>query len=151
MILATVVALGWDSKDALYGPATLPVPPDPHSLPVPRFGWSSCCGRCCLGLEKPRPASHATAQDVTPGHLSGVERIVAIGDIHGDHERFFGDAQAVPNHRRQTELDRRQDAPGSDRRPGSRPRFEKVIDLLMQLEEQAKTGGKVHALIGNHA
>lgn len=87
--------------------------------------------------------------------FDGVKRVVAVGDIHGDYEKFiavlhlcqitrFEGGQerwmAGQAHFVQTGdvLDR-----GSDSK--------RVMDLLMQLEEQAQqAGGRVHALIGNH-
>ena len=83
---------------------------------------------------------------------TGVERIVAIGDVHGDYQQFV-------TLLRQTDLTDQQenwiggrahlvqtgDVP--DRGPDSR----QVMDLLMKLEKQArKAKGQVHALIGNH-
>lgn len=84
--------------------------------------------------------------------FSGVARIVAVGDLHGDYERFV----AVLKLCRITD-DRLSWSGGKthfvqtgdvlDRGPDSK----KILDLLMQLEQQAeKSGGKVHALIGNH-
>ncbi len=82
----------------------------------------------------------------------GVERVVAVGDVHGDHAQFVkalraakiigdsGDWIAGKTHLVQLGdvLDR-----GTDSRM--------VLDLLMKLEAQAaKAGGRVHALIGNH-
>lgn len=83
---------------------------------------------------------------------TGVERIVAVGDIHGDYEQF------VTLLRSAELLDEKGDWSGGkthlvqagdvlDRGPDSR----KVMDLLRKLEKQArKSGGYVHALIGNH-
>ena len=81
-----------------------------------------------------------------------VGRIVAIGDIHGDYERFVtllrltelidanDDWIGAETHLVQTG-----DVP--DRGPDSR----KVMELLMKLEAQAEqASGRVHALIGNH-
>ena len=83
---------------------------------------------------------------------TGVERIVAVGDVHGDHDQFVkalraagvidgkGDWIAGKAHLVQT-------GDVLDRAPDSR----KAMDLLMKLEKQAaKAGGAVHALIGNH-
>ena len=83
---------------------------------------------------------------------SGVERIVAVGDVHGAYDalvRTLGNAGVL-------------DAAGGwaggrahlvvtgdvlDRGPDSR----RVMDLLMQLEGQAaESGGRVHVLLGNH-
>jgi TPR repeat protein len=83
---------------------------------------------------------------------TGIERVVAIGDVHGDYEQFFGALSMAglidsggnwtggKSHLVQT-------GDILDRGPDSR----KVMDLLMHLEHQAKAaGGYVHVLIGNH-
>jgi len=95
------------------------------------------------------PAGAARAQKHT---WTGVERIVAVGDVHGDYGQFVKTLRAA----------KVIDAKGNwiagkthlvqsgdvlDRAPESR----KAMDLLMKLETQAaKAGGAVHALIGNH-
>jgi len=83
---------------------------------------------------------------------TGVERIVAVGDIHGDYEHLVavllfagiiddqGNWSGGKTHLVQVGdlLDR-----------GPEPR--KAMDLLMKLEPQARAaGGYVHPLIGNH-
>lgn len=94
------------------------------------------------------PAAGTAGEDV----WTGVERVVAVGDVHGDYDQFVAvlrsagliDADAKWSggkaHLVQTGdiLDR-----GADSR--------KAMDLLIRLEEEAqKSGGAVHALIGNH-
>ncbi|HLK51496.1 MAG TPA: metallophosphoesterase [Bryobacteraceae bacterium] len=81
-----------------------------------------------------------------------VQRVVAVGDVHGDYHQFVDVLQAAGV------IDRKNKWVGGkthlvqtgdvlDRGPDSR----KVMDLLMELEIQApKAGGAVHALIGNH-
>ena len=83
---------------------------------------------------------------------TGVDRIVAVGDVHGDFGQFVKALRAAQV------IDENNDWTGGkthlvqtgdvlDRGPDSR----KAMDLLMKLEEQAsRTGGMVHALIGNH-
>lgn len=82
----------------------------------------------------------------------GVERIVVIGDLEGDYEKFTDmlhtagliDARGNWSGGR-THLVQLGDIP--DRGPNSRM----VMDHLMRLEPQAeRAGGYVHALIGNH-
>src|SRR5579863_3887269 len=84
--------------------------------------------------------------------FEGVERIVAIGDIHGDLEVFVNllkTAKLVDNRNNWIGGKTHLVMPGDfiDRGNNSR----KVMDLLMSLEPQAqKAGGRVHALLGNH-
>jgi hypothetical protein len=87
-----------------------------------------------------------------PETWAGVARVVAVGDVHGDYDRFVQVLQSagVVNKKRnwsggKTHLVQLGDVP--DRGPHTR----KVLDLLMKLEKQArKAGGRVHPLIGNH-
>ena len=84
--------------------------------------------------------------------FEGVERIVAIGDVHGAYDQFLEILQAAGI------ADRRGRWAGGkthfvqtgdvvDRGPDSR----KTLDLLRRLEREASSaGGRVHALIGNH-
>ncbi len=84
--------------------------------------------------------------------FTGVERVVAVGDVHGDYEQFvlvLRQAKVVDDKARwiggKTHLVQTGDVP--DRGPDSR----RVMELLMELAGQAKkAGGRVHALIGNH-
>jgi len=81
-----------------------------------------------------------------------VERIVAVGDVHGDYDqlvRVLRAAEVIDAEHRwiagKTHLVQIGDV--LDRGPDSR----KAMDLLMSLELQAsRAGGAVHALIGNH-
>ncbi len=84
--------------------------------------------------------------------FSGVDRIVAVGDVHGDFNQFvtvLRQAGVIDSRNRwiggRTHLVQTGDVP--DRGPDTR----KVMDLLMDLTPDAeKAGGRVHALIGNH-
>jgi hypothetical protein len=84
--------------------------------------------------------------------ITGVERVVAVGDVHGDYDQFVTVLRSAglldgrlkwaggKTHLVQTGdvLDR-----GADSR--------KAMDLLMRLETEAReAGGAVHCLIGNH-
>ena len=83
---------------------------------------------------------------------TGVDRIVAVGSVHGNYGRFVSILQTAglidgetnwsggTAHLVQT---------GDVVHLG--PHSKRVIDLLMKLQEQSRAaGGNVHALIGNH-
>jgi hypothetical protein len=92
------------------------------------------------------PAAHAQSS------WDNVARIVVIGDLEGDYEKFVDmlrQAQLVDEGGDwaggQAHLVQLGDIP--DRGPNSRM----IMDHLMRLEPQAqRAGGHVHALIGNH-
>jgi len=92
------------------------------------------------------------AQPALQAQWDNVERVVTIGDLEGDYEKFTdmlrtaglidvaGDWTGGRSH-----LVQLGDIP--DRGANSRM----IMDLLMRLEPQARSaGGHVHALIGNH-
>jgi len=102
----------------------------------------------CLGLA----VVPVSAADERSCVFSGVQRIVAVGDIHGDYDNFVKilkgtgvvDSElrwsAGPSHFVQNGdvLDRG-------------PRARDILDLLRRLEaEAAAAGGMVHTLLGNH-
>src|SRR6185295_12877271 len=93
------------------------------------------------------------AAAATPScEIEGVERIVAVGDVHGAYERFVEILQTAGI------LDGRLRWAGGrahlvqlgdvvDRGPDSR----KALDLLDRLQDDARrAGGAIHHLLGNH-
>jgi hypothetical protein len=83
---------------------------------------------------------------------SKVDRVVAVGDVHGDYDQLvtvLRDAGVVDTQLAWTGTRAHLVQTGDriDRAPDSR----KVMDLLMRLEKEArKAGGAVHDLVGNH-
>jgi Calcineurin-like phosphoesterase len=84
--------------------------------------------------------------------IAGVERVVAIGDVHGDYNAFVAllrTAKLIDNGTSWTGGMTHLVLPGDFLDRGKDAR--KVIELLMALEPRAeKAGGQVHALLGNH-
>jgi calcineurin-like phosphoesterase family protein len=84
--------------------------------------------------------------------FDNVERVVAIGDIHGDFERLVSllrTAKLIDNNNGWIGAKSHLVLTGDflDRGPESR----KVMDLLIELGPQAEAaGGRIHPLIGNH-
>jgi len=96
--------------------------------------------------------ANAKAKKIDDYHWTNVERVVAIGDLHGDYGRYIevmksaglidkaGKWSGGKTHLVQT-------GDITDRGADSR----KIIDHLVKLSKQAKRkGGYVHLLIGNH-
>jgi hypothetical protein len=84
--------------------------------------------------------------------IRGVERVVAVGDVHGDYEQFVAvlrSAELIDVQLRWTggKAQLVQTGDVLDRGADSR----KAMELLMRLEDEARqAGGAVHCLIGNH-
>jgi hypothetical protein len=87
-----------------------------------------------------------------PDSFKGVERIVALGDVHADYERFTAvlrQAGLVDANNLWTGGKTHLVLCGDLVDRGSNSA--RVLDLVMALEPQAiKAGGRVHALVGNH-
>jgi len=96
--------------------------------------------------------SEAKAKKVDDYHWIGVERVIAIGDLHGDYGRYIDVMESAGLINKsgkwiggKTHLVQTGDI--TDRGADSR----KIIDHLVKLAKQAKKkGGYVHLLIGNH-
>src|SRR5262249_24740600 len=94
------------------------------------------------------PAAAATS----PCDITGVERVVAIGDVHGAYDRLvelLKTTGLIDDKLKwaggKTHLVQTGDV--VDRGPDSR----KALDLLHRLsDEAARRGGAVHMLLGNH-
>lgn len=114
------------------------IPPSRHLITA-LLGLTSAC-------------AHGEPREVDPWHWEGVERVVVVGDLHGDYAQYMKvlrSAGLVSSHGRwtggDTHLVQTGDVP--DRGPDTR----KIIDSLADLKVQAKRkGGRVHTLIGNH-
>ncbi len=103
-------------------------------------------------LRPPEPANSIPAgMPVQPDEWKDVDRVVAVGDVHGDYEQFVlvlqsaglidGNGNWIGG---KTHLVQTGDV--VDRGPDSRA----VMDLLMKLQKQAAAaGGAVHCLLGN--
>jgi hypothetical protein len=94
----------------------------------------------------------AAAKEIDSYHWTGVERVVAIGDIHGDYANYLIALEAAGLIDKKgkwaggnTHLVQTGDIP--DRGDDTR----KIMEHLDKLAKQAhKKGGQVHSLIGNH-
>jgi len=117
-----------------------------------RTRWSASALILFLSLISAPSAGSFQAPQLPEWAWNNVDRIVAVGDLHGDYDQFIKVLQdaGVINKRMnwiggKTHLVQLGDV--ADRGPNPR----KIMDLLMKLEGQAaKAGGSVHALIGNH-
>lgn len=96
--------------------------------------------------------AHGKARQIDDHHWSGVERVVAVSDLHGDYDQYIKvlESAGLVNSRGkwtggETHLVQTGDVP--DRGPDTR----RIIGHLQQLKKQAaRKGGMVHTLIGNH-
>jgi hypothetical protein len=108
--------------------------------------------RFTLGLVLPLLFAALSTVSAQEDVFTGIERVVAIGDVHGDHDQFVAvlrSAELIDAQGKWTGGKTHLVQTGDllDRGPDSR----KAMDLLMRLEEEARrAGGAVHALIGNH-
>lgn len=100
----------------------------------------------------PLPALKSNSSQDIPCEWSGIEKIIAVGDLHGDYGNFVTILKAMQLidkdlhwTGKKTHLVQTGDV--IDRGPDAK----KIFDLLMKLEKEAEeAGGKIHVLIGNH-
>jgi hypothetical protein len=87
-----------------------------------------------------------------PWRIEGVERVVAVGDIHGAYDELAGlleDVGLIDAEGRWTGGDTHLVSVGDLLDRGDYGR--QVMDLLMRLQQEAEAaGGAVHVLLGNH-
>jgi hypothetical protein len=96
--------------------------------------------------------AHAEVRQIDEYQWEGVERIVAVGDLHGDYDNYLATLRAAGIVDRKgkwaggaTHLVQTGDIP--DRGPDTL----KIIEHITRLDKQARRkGGRVHSLIGNH-
>ena len=94
----------------------------------------------------------AEARQIDEYQWEGVERIVAVGDLHGDYDNYLATLMSAGLVDRKgkwsggaTHLVQTGDIP--DRGPDT----QKIIEHIGKLDKQAqRKGGRVHSLIGNH-
>jgi hypothetical protein len=94
----------------------------------------------------------AEARQIDDFQWVGVERIVAIGDLHGDYDNYIATLQAAGL------VDKKEKWSGGKTHfvqtgdiPDRGPDTQRIIEHIRKLGKQAKRkGGRVHNLIGNH-
>ncbi len=100
----------------------------------------------------PTAAAASLEAGFDPCDVNGVERVVAVADVHGAYNQFVAILRAAEiigadGHWAGGHTHFVQTGDVVDRGPDSR----KVLDLMMRLEQEApKAGGRVYALLGNH-
>ena len=107
---------------------------------------------CLIVLMTARTAFSQGLPEPSLDTFQDVRRIVAIGDVHGDHQRLLEllrSASLVDAKNAWTGGDAHLVLTGDSVDRGDHSAL--VLDLLMELEPQArKAGGRLHLLIGNH-
>jgi hypothetical protein len=124
-----------------------------HVLLEDAFGVLEVCVRIIiLPLLLAANLAFAEARQIDEFQWEGVERIVAIGDIHGDYDNYIATLKAAGLVDKkgkwsagETHFVQTGDIP--DRGPDT----QKIIEHIKKLGKQARRkGGMVHNLIGNH-
>jgi hypothetical protein len=119
---------------------------------ITRSARATRAAACLAWLLASGPVAAAGSAPGVPWHFDGVDRVVAISDIHGAYQAFVETLQAAGV----VDQDRNWAAGKThlvivgdmvDRGDDSRA----TMDLLMRLEPQAAgAGGEVHVVLGNH-
>jgi hypothetical protein len=105
-----------------------------------------------LALVLASAPAQAGAKQVDDYRWEGVERVVAIGDLHGDYDNYMATLQAAGL------VDRKGKWVGGETHfvqtgdvPDRGPDTLRILEHLDKLAKQAeRKGGRVHSLIGNH-
>ena len=122
-------------------------------LKLKHFTYLRICIRILITLLLLIPSlALAEARKIDDYQWEGVDRVVAVGDIHGDFDNYMATLELAGLVDRkgkwaagQTHFVQLGDLP--DRGPDTL----KIIEHISQLAKQAeRKGGKVHGLIGNH-
>ena len=96
--------------------------------------------------------AHADGRQVDDYQWEGVQRVVAVGDIHGDYDNYLATLKAAGL------VDKKGKWAGGETHfvqvgdiPDRGPDTRKIIEHMVKLQKQARRkGGQVHALLGNH-
>ncbi|MCW8873807.1 MAG: metallophosphoesterase [Xanthomonadales bacterium] len=96
--------------------------------------------------------ARAEVRQIDEYQWEGVERIVAVGDLHGDYDNYLATLRAAGI------VDRKGKWAGGAAHlvqtgdiPDRGPDTLKIIEHITRLDKQARRkGGRVHSLIGNH-
>lgn len=105
-----------------------------------------------LGVALVSDPAFADARQIDEYQWEGVERIVAVGDLHGDYGNYLATLRAAGL------IDRKDKWAGGNTHlvqtgdiPDRGPDTLKIIEHISKLARQAeRKGGRVHSLIGNH-
>ncbi len=145
----------WDAAHPKTGEPTMILasasnqPPAPYKHTDERMAMGS--GQAAPGAPNGAAAAAVPAQ---PGKAvwTGVARIIAVGDVHGDYEQLVAvlrSAGLIDQNANWTGGNTHLVQTGDILDRGGHSR--QVMDLLMKLQQQASAaGGYVHVLLGNH-
>lgn len=125
----------------------MPFRTEPQALALKRLVWALVTLSLLMSN-----LVYAKAREVAPHEWEGVERVIALGDIHGDYGQYMKvlEAAGLVDSRGRWDGDAThfvQTGDVPDRGPDTR----QIMDHLEKLKREARrAGGRVHTLIGNH-